>query len=342
MRRVALALALAVLGLACRAADNPLARFATLSPPDCAGASNIIAEDAAAPTNVTYVRVQHIGDPGTAELAGEVANPVAWDVGQVSGLHPANPALSQRGYRDVGLPEGASAFQLECGAAGFLINSWQFSHASPLSGEGPSASVARDLSPAPRAYPGPGWTLRIGGDVSVPWALVQVPPVDAGTAQVSFFYYVQDLVSGVAFAHLVGLFDNRPAGVGGSGVESVGSDGVTAFVSSPLLATDGAGSAVRFVRAGAGSATMQMGATWPDRRAFRAEIPYASFRDLLQELKSGPLPQISDRPEDYRVLLFGLLGEIFPETGGAHNISLGASVTGLALTQEPPRRIPGR
>jgi len=153
---------------------------------------------------------------------------------------------------------------------------------------------------------------------------------------------VQDAVSGVAFAHLVALFDNRPAGVGGSGVESVGSDGVTAFVSSPLLAADGAGSPVRYVRAGVGSATMQMGTPWPDRRAFRAEIPYASFRDMLLRLKSGPLPQISDRPEDYRVLLFGLLGEIFPETGDAHNISLGASVTDLALTQEPPRRIPGR
>jgi hypothetical protein len=342
VRRLALALVLAALGLGCRAADNPLARFTTLSPPDCAGAGNIVAEDAAVPPNATYIRVQHIGDPGTAELAGEVANPVTWDVGQVSGYHARTPALAQRGYRDVGLPQGTSAFQLECGAAGFLINSWQFSHASPLFGEGPSASIARNLSPAPRAYPGPGWTLRIGGEVSVPWVLVQVPPVDAGTAQVSFFYYVQDATSGVVFAHLAGLFDNRPGGVGGSGVESVGSDGVTAFVSSPLLATDAAGSPVRFLRPGIGSATMQLGVPWADRRAFRAEIPYASFRDMLQRLKSGPLPRISDRPEDYRVLFFGVLGEVFPQTGDAHNVSLGASVTDLALTQEPPRPMPAR
>jgi hypothetical protein len=340
VRRLAPALVLAALGLVCQAADNPLARFTTLSPPDCAGAANIVAEDAAVAPNATYIRVQHIGDPGTAGLAGEVANPVTWDVGEVSGYHARTPALSQRGYRDVGLPQGTSAFQLECGAAGFLINSWQFSHASPLFGEGPSASIARNLSPAPRAYPGPGWTLRIGGDVSVPWALAQVPPVDAGTAQVSFFYYVQDATSGVVFAHLAGLFDNRTGGVGGSGVESVGSDGVTAFVSSPLLATDAAGSPVRFLRPGVGSATMQLGAGWADRRAFRAEISYASFRDMLRRLKSGPLPQISDRPEDYRVLFFGVLGEVFPETGDAHNISLGASVTSLALTQEPPRPMP--
>ena len=63
---------------------------------------------------------------------------------------------------------------------------------------------------------------------------------------------------------------------------------------------------------------------------------YRETRDLSVDL-CRPL-----RPEDYRVLLFGLLGEIFPETGDAHNISLGASVTNLALTQEPPRRIPGR
>jgi hypothetical protein len=130
-------------------ADNPLARYVSLSPPDCADASRIIAEDAPAPVNETYARVQHIGDPGTEELAGEIANPVTWDVGAVSGLHVRSPAASQRGFRDIGLPVGTSAFQMECGAAGFLINSWQFAHAAPLFGEGPSVSIARDLSPAP-------------------------------------------------------------------------------------------------------------------------------------------------------------------------------------------------
>jgi len=332
----------AALALDAAAVDNPLARYVTLSAPDCAGVGNLVAENAAAPVNETYIRVQHIGDPGTAELAGEVANPVTWDVGDVTGYHAAARTRSQRGYRDVGLPDGASAFQLECGAAGFLVNSWQFSHRSPLFGEGPSASVARDLSPAPRAFPGPGWTLRLQASVSVPWAYTEAPPVDEGTAQVSFFYYVQDATSGVAFAHLAEMFDNRPAGVGGSAVESVGSDGVTAFVSSPMLAADATGAPVRYLEVAPGSATMELARTWADRRPFAAQVPYAKFRDLLVRLKSGPLPQISDRPEDYRVLLFGVLGEIFPGTGDAHNVSLGASVAGLALLQEPPRTLQAR
>jgi hypothetical protein len=333
---LALLALLAALAPAARAADNPLARFPTLSAPDCTGVENLVAEDAAAPVNATYIRVQHIGDPGTAELAGEVMNPVTWDVGQVTGLHVATPAASQRGYRDVALPVGSSAFQLECGAAGFLINSWQFAHAAPLFGEGPSASVARDLSPEPVAFPAPGWTLRIEAAVSVPWVHTEAPVVDAGTAQVSLFYYLRDATSNVAFAHLVDLYDNRAPGVGGAGIEAVGSDGVTAFVSSPLAAADASGAAVRYVQPGAGSATMQLGQAWNERRTFRAEIPYARFQSLLATLRAGPLPQISPHPEDYRVMLFGVLGEIFPGTGQDHNVSLGASVTGLALTQARP------
>lgn len=344
MRRLhsVLALACAALAFDAAALDNPLARYATLSAPDCAGSPNLIAEDAPAPVNQTYVRVQHIGDPGTAELAGEVANAVTWDVGDLSGYHALSRAQSQRGFRDIGLPIGSSAFQLECGTAGFLINSWQFSHHSPLIGEGPSASIARDLSPAPQAFPGPGWTLRLQAGVSIPWAYTEAPPIDAGTAQVSFFYYVQDATSGVAFAHLAQMFDNRRAGVGGSAEESVGSDGVTAFVSSPMLASDAGGAPVRYLRVAPGSAAMQAGEAWSDRRMFAAQIPYANFRDLLARLKSEALPQISDRPEDYRVLLFGVLGEVFPGTGDMHNVSLGASVTGLALLQEPPRAMPAR
>jgi hypothetical protein len=332
--RVLLA-ALLAFALAARA-DNPLARFPTLSAPDCTGVENLVDEAATAPTNATYIRVQHIGDPGSAELAGETANPVTWDVGEITGLHVAATALAQRGYQDLGLPAGSSAFQLDCGAAGFLINSWQFAHAAALFGEGPSVSVARDLSPNPVAFPAPGWTLVIEADVSVPWAHTEAPVTDAGTAQVSFFYYVRDVTSGATFAQLVGLFDNRAPGVGGAGIETIGSDGVTAFVASPLAATDATGAAVRFAQPGAGSGTMQLGTLWSDRRRFRAEIPYERFRALLATLRAGALPQISDRPEDYRVRLFGVLGEIFPGTGNDHNVALGASVTGLALTQARP------
>src|SRR4051812_44785660 len=100
------------------AADNPAARSTTLSSPDCASPSDFVVQYDPAPKNRTYMRVQHMGDVGTLEQAQQVAHAVTWDVGQVSGLHA--PSAAQRGYRDEGLPVGASAFQLACGSAGFL------------------------------------------------------------------------------------------------------------------------------------------------------------------------------------------------------------------------------
>src|SRR5258706_12888149 len=104
MVRGALRLAIAASSLSCALAqaaqDNPLARYAALSPPDCAGPENIIAEIAQAPFNQTYLRMHHIADPGTDELEREGANVVTWDVGDVSGFH--TPAYAQRGCRDMG------------------------------------------------------------------------------------------------------------------------------------------------------------------------------------------------------------------------------------------------
>jgi hypothetical protein len=317
------------------AADNPLARFATLSPSDCVDASNMIAEDARAPFNATALRVQHIGDPGTAELTGEIANVVTWDVGAMTGLHL--PPSAQRGYRDVGLPVGASAFQLACDAAGFLINTWQFSHASPLFGEGPSASVSRDLSPAPAPFRDAGSAFLIEARVSVPWAYTETPPTFEGTAQVSFFYYALDTTTGTLIGHVIALFDNRPPGVGGSGVESLSNDGVVAFADSPLVRIDATGAPVRYVTVSAASATMRFVQPWAEGTFFRAEITYANFRAMLLALKGTQLPAISADPLDYRVPIFGLLGEVFPGTASDHNVSLGASVSGLTLLQSSSR-----
>jgi hypothetical protein len=105
--------------LACCAApaqENPAARYVTLCAPDCVAAGNIIVEAAQEPLNATHMRVQHIGDPGSPELAGEIANFMTWDVGALTGLRV--PYREQLGFRN---EEGASAFQLHCNAAGFFI-----------------------------------------------------------------------------------------------------------------------------------------------------------------------------------------------------------------------------
>ena len=71
------------------AGDYVDARYRIVSGVDCADATNLVAELAPAPLNATYMRVQHIGDPGTTELAGAIANGVTWDVGAVSGYSVA-------------------------------------------------------------------------------------------------------------------------------------------------------------------------------------------------------------------------------------------------------------
>ena len=301
------------------------------SAPDCAGPANIIAESAVAPQDATYLRVQHIGDPGTPELAEEVAHGVTWPVGDYTGFYPPDPG-TQRGFRDTALPDPASAFQLDCGSAGLFINTWQFAHHAPLVGEGPSVSVARDLSARPAIFRAPGASLVLEARVNLRSVRYQQPHTADGTAQLSFFYYAQDATTGTTIAHLVALFDSRPPGVGGSSTESVGSDGHVAFVGSPLLAAQAGGAPVRFASVGAGSATQHNVDAWNQALPFRAIVTYEAFSALLAQLRAGPLPAISPRPEDWHVTEFGVLGEVFPGTGDAHNVAIGASVLDLELS----------
>src|SRR5258708_29510198 len=211
----------------------------------CADAANIIAEEANAPANATYLRVQHIGDPGTAEWLGEVANTITWDVGALTGLHV--PPSAQRGYRGQGPPVASSAFQLSCDSAGFLINTGTFSHTVPLVGEGPSASVSRDLVPDVAAFHDANSLLTFEARVSLPWIANESTPIGDGTAQVSFFYYLVDAKSGKAIAQIISLYDNRPAGLGRSAIEFVRFARHVAFAGSPLMAVHPAGAPVRFL-----------------------------------------------------------------------------------------------
>ena len=295
----------------------------------------MVAEFAPAPLNSTYLRVQHIGDPGTPELAGEVSNTVTWNVGAVTGLSldPSVFAHAQRGYRDAGPPVATSAFQLWCNAAGFWINSRQFSHLTPLTLEGPSASVARDLSPPATVFRNGTSALTIDASVAVPVVQHDAPPIIDGTAQVSFFYYARDTTTGTSFAHVIALFDNRAAGVNGAGGEAISADAYTAFVVSPLAPVTAGGNPVRYVSVGATSAVTQFVLPWVTPRHFRAHVSYDSFRAMLLDLRSGSLPAISDRPQDYVITSFGLLGEVFPGLGSGHEVALGASVTDLKLSE---------
>ncbi|MEO8755975.1 MAG: hypothetical protein ABI624_25225 [Casimicrobiaceae bacterium] len=315
--------------------DFTTAKYRVISAPDCVDASNIIAEAAPAPANATYVRVQHVGDPGTAELAGQIANPVTWNVGELTGLSPPESAYAQaqRGYRNFGSSNPASAFQLWCNGAGFLINSRQFSHVVPVILGGPNVSVARDLVPAAAVFR--NWTsaLTIDARVLVPFVQYQTPVLTYGTAQVSFFYYVTDVTTGTRFVHVIGLFDNRAPGVYGTGVEGLSADAFTAFVASPLLPFAYGGAPTRYLTVAPSSDLMHFKSAWTGPSFFRVHVSYPQFKAMLVDLEQVSLPGISLRPEDYRVDLFGLLGEVFPGTDTSHEVALGASVTDLRLAE---------
>ena len=311
------------------AEENPAARERVLSAPDCAGAQNIIAEDAREPLNATFIRVQHMGDPGTGELWGEVGSEVTWDVGTMTGLHVEPSA--QRGFRDEGPPVAASAFQLSCGDAGFFIDSSQFSHAVALYGEGPSASIARTLEPSPPAFDETHAPFVLQARIAVPTSVSPDMAAGAGVTQLSFFYYVRDTRSGTLLAHIITVHDNRPAGFGGAGGEGLGNDGHTAFAGSALDRS------VRYVEPGPGSATMAFATTWNEPRFFRAELPYSRFQAMLEALKSQ-VPSLSTDPMDYRIFLFGVLAEIAVGTDHDHDVMFGGHVRDLALLRARAER----
>jgi hypothetical protein len=66
-------------------ADHRGASVRVVSAADCVDATNFVAEFGPAPVDVPHMRVQHIGDVGTPELTGKVANPVTWDGGRFTG-----------------------------------------------------------------------------------------------------------------------------------------------------------------------------------------------------------------------------------------------------------------
>ena len=268
MRHRVIALVLCAVASTAAAFDYREALVRVISAPDCVDATNFVSESAPAPRNATFMRVQHIGDPGTAELAGQVANVVTWDVGLASGLSlPASSyPQTQRGYRDIGLPEPSSAFQLGCAGAGFVINSRRFSHAVPVVLEGPSASIARELEPPAAVFSNATSALTLEATIRVPYVRADAPPFIDGTAQVSFVYYVRDTTTDAVFPHVIQLFDNRAAGVNGAGTEAVSADVNSAFVVSPLASTTADGAPTQFVEVDAASATVQFVTPWADAR----------------------------------------------------------------------------
>ena len=335
MHRLAFAALVGALAANAWAAPPAVARGSVLASQSdaCPSPADMVVDyDPVAPNRLS-MRVQHIGDPGTVELSQQVRNGVSWNVGEVTGF--AALAQDQRGFRDDGLPIGSSAFQLACDGAGFFINTWEFSHRSVLVGEGPNAGLGADLVPG---FPfGDGIVLSV--DATLPYMRTQTTPVTEGTAQLGFVYYMHDRRSGHVFAQTIALYDNRPFGLDGVGGEFVGSDGFTAFASSPLRATAASGEGVRFVSPPT-RAEMQTVDTWTEPLHFQAVITAANLRAVLAAVAATD-PVISRDPTDYVVTSYGIGIEVIPGTGDAHNVAIGAGVRNFTLSSYRAGRVRG-
>jgi hypothetical protein len=205
---------------------------------NCQNGSAILSQFTAAPADGSlYVAVRHMGAPGSAELLGEVARPVTWDVGAVSGVPvpAARRASTQRGYRD---QEGHNAFQLDCRSFGSFINTSSFNHSAAIRGGGENVvyTAAFPASTAPRPWSG-GAGTRLVLEALVGVATMELAPAPSGSpgvGQLSFGFYLHDGSSGKTFCFILQIFDSRRFGVG-NGAEFIASDTFTPFVSSPLV-----------------------------------------------------------------------------------------------------------
>jgi hypothetical protein len=287
--------------------------------------------------------VRHHGDPETPEWFGQVANPVTWDVSVYSGFRPAAPLANwQRGYHDAGPPIGSSAVQLRCTQFGFMLNTYAFSHTQPVIGGGPNIAYERRFDPTPPAWPDPDSRLRIEVEFRLPWLY----DVDAnfalsrGVAQVSFFYYLQHLHTGRIFAHVIGLFENRPLGMG-NGIEFVGNDTFFDYVSSPLLPTQANGQPVRFVRPGTDSALMQTEEPFADLRRFAAEVDHDAMLSIIAALDLRGLGGQPARPEEFGLRNVGVLIEAFVGTNNDFNVSYAGSFDNFTVTRFGPAPVVG-
>lgn len=302
--------------------DYAQAQYRLLSGPECVlDPTRIVAQDTPVPANLTFLRVRHMGDPGTLARLWQVSWPVTWDVGTVTGLRPPAPASAwQRGFLDLGLPAGTNAFQLHCTTAGFMVNTWSFPHEQPVVGGGPHAILERNFDPPLPLWTRPGAELTLQAEAQVPWTYV---PGD-GVAQLTFVYYLRHTTRGTFHAHVVGLWDSR-ADFGPRLSEFVANDTFTSFASTPLVDRLPGGAAPRYATRSPYSRALALGAGWSGWRFLRAHVSRGQAAAMLVDAARQD-PSIDPDPAQWQLASALVFLEVVTGAGSAGNLSVGASV----------------
>jgi hypothetical protein len=323
-RRIApyLFVLLVVAAPAAAISDYSQAQYRLLAGPECiTDAGRIVAQEAPVPPNLTFLRVRHMGDPGTLARLWQVAWPVGWDVGEVTGLRPPQPVVRwQRGYLDLGLPSGTNAFQVHCTAAGFMINTWSFPHDVPVVGGGPHAVLERRFDPPLPLWTRPGAELTLQLDAQVPW----IHSPGDGVAQLNIVYYLRHATRGNSHAHVIALWDSR-ADLAGSLAEFVANDTFTSFASTPLVDRLADGSRPRYASRSPYSAPLALGAGWRGPRFLRAHVSREQAAAMLADAARADAaidPDVAHWQLESALVFL----EVVVGTGAAGNLSVGASV----------------
>lgn len=342
MRMLAPAALLAILpAYAYAVTDYANARFTPIYTAEAIGVNRLLPEyalqqppDWLPPPNATYVYVRGMGDPGTEELENEVASTVGWDASFYTGFRPNGPYwyLSQKGYANLGPPIGTNVFQVQGYYAGFLINTWQFSHTVPTTTPwgaqdgGPHMAYERRFGPPKEIFKDPSSELTLQVYFKLPWLLFGQ---DAASAQAILFYYLIDITSGFRFAGVIGFFDSRPWG-NFNGREALRTDSHDYYVSSPLARRTFDNRTPRYATKSPYSHPVQNGVEWTSDKFFRAHLSRDNLLNIIEDLETlEGITGISQDPNDWRLLRAGVLVEIGfpnPETMADDNISVGGSL----------------
>jgi hypothetical protein len=321
------------------AVDNyATAQFTALHSAECIQqADRIIPQFTPKPDDEVYMHVRHMGIPGSEELINQVDNFITWDPSDLTGYKPGAGHLwwiYQRGYKnDPTL--GTNVFQLHCRSAGFLINTFQFSHNGeiecpdgfPDCSGGPNVSYSRSFSNPIQVWNSPDDELTLQGRFKLPHVHHNNDGTE-GVGQLSMYYNMQDSTSDVWIFGLMGIFGSRPADNNCNrtrvGCESMGDDGIAAaFFSSSLLPKQPDNTPFEFATKSPFSANTQFQWGWSDERFFRGHVKYEQMQEIASRLQHLGASQ---NPEDWRLRAVGILAET---TNGAEqhldNIVMGGN-----------------
>ena len=283
------------------------------------------------PVNETWARIRHMGDVGTAQLEQQIANRVYSDRSAKTGLTvPALPFFG-RGYYQRGFEDdparGTNVYQVLGTAFGWHINTFQFGHEQPIEcppgfevcGGGPNIAYSRAFDPPldPWRTPSSEFTLQ----VYLKLPQVHYDPEVPTAAQVSFLYYLVHPDTGYLVAGLINLFDTRPFDQ--VGFERVGSDGITAFVTSDLRDAQPDGTPYRYMTRSPFSARGANRWRWPEEKFFRAHVSVEQLQAISDDAGAP------GAPSEYRLLEASILIEVFPRLTG--DVSLGGSIRNFEL-----------